>query len=79
MRWNFRLYDQHHLAGLHASFAIRRDNVGLNYDGLTGKEWFLRHRAGRSAFATENRRQISPAVAVQKIVDDRETRLLDDA
>ena len=64
------LGDQHHLAGLHAGFVVARHHVRLNDHRLPGAERLLRDRPGRPALRAQNRRQVSAAIAMQKIVDD---------
>src|SRR5690242_7851441 len=71
--------DQNHLADLHAGLSIARHYIGLNNDRLAGAERIAWHRTRRTAFAAENWRQITPSVPVQKIVDDREACIFDDA
>ena len=70
-----RVRDHNHLAGLHASFAIARDNVWLDHHGLARAKRLLWHGAGRAALTAKNWRQIATTIAVQKIVDDGEAGL----
>src|SRR5665647_3676911 len=71
-----RFSNQHQLAGLHAGRAVTRHHVGLNDHRLPGTERLVRHWPGRAAFASQNRRQIAAAIAVQQIVDDGAAGLL---
>src|SRR6202050_3771382 len=64
------LGDEHHLASLHTSLAVARDDVGLDDDDHSGAERLIGHMRARAAFRAEYRRQIGAAIAVQQIVDD---------
>src|SRR5581483_1738578 len=71
--------DENHLTGLHTGFSVARHHVRLNDDRLSRPERVRGHRPCRAAFAAENRRKVTAAVAVEQIIDDREPGLFNDA
>src|SRR3569833_1097979 len=64
--------DHHELTHLHARLAVTCDNVRLHHNRLAEAEGFSRDRTCRAALAAENWGEVTAAITVQQIVNDRE-------